>query len=563
MKKFAPFLFLLIIAAFNTISTSAQDDILWGDRLPENWTGTWPDNMRTSCEKSGFTTTADTRDIQDFFVMLQMNSGNVSFFDMFTSDLGRNCPVAVLADPVINSAREAKMSGKTIIYLQGGIHPSESEGKEALLMLCRDILFGQKKYLLDSLIIMVCPNFNIDGNETRTIARSIPILSGTRENAKKYDVNRDAIKVETTNMQGAYTRLFNTWDPIIIYDTHRMGNVRHGYPIVYAGSNVATATQGPRDYVTYKIFPELTKGARKDGRIEVFYHCGISRGWPPAEFTHDNAIWSTEAKFMVSGYGLRNRMGILVETAGYNSYEKMVYVQYALADEFLKYCYNHGSEMKEECDKADREVVENIEKNASSGKLMNWVEGKYVSEGKFDILGYKEIPYENIPGTGLRRADPEVIARPPEVIHNVDLITKPVGTKEAMVPAGYIIPADLGFIAEKLRILGLKVEELKEPVIASGDQFVISALTHERSAGYNMSRLEGEFKRINSREFPAGSFILDMKQPLANVAFYALEPEVGDGFLGWNLLDEYLTDEGVGDKPVVYPFFKYLILKNK
>jgi len=255
MKTFRsiPLTFLFILG---TIVTVAQDDIYWGNNVPESWNGTWPDKYLTACEKSGFTHTANNQDILEYFAMLQWNSEYVHVFDMFTSDRGRNCPVLVMANPRISSAREAKESGKTVVYLQGGIHPGECEGKEALLMLIRDILFGEKTYLLDNLVILVCPNFNVDGNETRSVSRGLPMLSGTRQNAYAFDVNRDAIKLETTNMIGAYTRVFNTWDPVLIYDTHRMGSVRHGYPIVYAGSNVATAHQGPRDYVTYKIFPE-------------------------------------------------------------------------------------------------------------------------------------------------------------------------------------------------------------------------------------------------------------------------------------------------------------------
>jgi len=45
---------------------------------------------------------------------------------------------------------------------------------------------------------------------------------------------------------------------------------------------------------------------------------------------------------------------------------------------------------------------------------------------------------------------------------------------------------------------------------------------------------------------------------LANLAFYCLEPEVGDGFVGWNLLNDYLESLGVEENSVVYPVFKYL-----
>jgi hypothetical protein len=469
-----------------------------------------------------------------------------------------------MSNPRITNPKEAKESGKPVIYLQGGIHPGECEGKEAILMIIRDILFGEKTYLLDELIIMVCPNFNVDGNETRSISgRGLPTISGTRRNAYEFDINRDAIKLETTNMRGAYENVFNKWDPVLIYDTHRMGRVTHGYPIVYAGSNVATAHQAPRDYVTYTIFPEITKQGRENGNIEIYFHGGYTKDqWPPKEYTHDNAIWSTEGKFMVSGYGLRNRMGILVETVSYVSFEKKIYAQYVFVDELLKICYQNGKEMADVCRKADEEVVKNIREKAGTGTLMNYVEGKYVSDGKYDMLGYKEIPFSYIPGTSIMQADQDIISKKPELLKDVDLVTKPVGVKKAAVPRGYIIPPDLEFIVQKLQILGLEVSKLEEPITVSGQEFVIDKLSHESRGGYDMTQLDGNFVTAEDKEIPVGFYHLDMAQPLANVAFYALEPQVGDGFIGWNILDEYLENLGANKRSIVYPVFKYFTLSK-
>ncbi|MCK4346010.1 MAG: hypothetical protein KAX05_12055, partial [Bacteroidales bacterium] len=223
----------------------------------------------------------------------------------------------------------------------------------------------------------------------------------------------------------------------------------------------------------------------------------------------------------------------------------------------LKFCYKNGKEMMKVCKEADKEVVNNILEEAESGTLMNFVEGKYVSEGKFDILGYKEIEYEYIPGTSIRQVVPESINRKPEVIPNVDLITKPVGVREAAVPRGYLIPADLEFIVEKLRILGLEVTVLEEPLKASGQEFVINNLSHVRKGGYDMTVLDGNFVKVPSKDIPAGTYMLDMAQPLANVAFYAMEPQVGDGFIGWNVLDDYFISLGVNERSIVYPVYKY------
>jgi len=48
-----------------------------------------------------------------------------------------------------------------------------------------------------------------------------------------------------------------------------------------------------------------------------------------------------------------------------------------------------------------------------------------------------------------------------------------------------------------------------------------------------------------------------MAQPSANVAFYCLEPQAADGFVGWGVLDSYLKSIGAVKLSVVYPVFKY------
>ena len=75
-----------------------------------------------------------------------------------------------------------------------------------------------------------------------------------------------------------------------------------------------------------------------------------------------------------------------------------------------------------------------------------------------------------------------------------------------------------------------------------------------------MTALDGSFVSVASKDIPAGTFLLDMAQARANVAFYALEPEVGDGFIGWNLLDAYFEEMGVNERKVIYPVFKYFKL---
>lgn len=554
-------IFVVTILNLSLIASPVNDQkkIYWGKEVPVGWNGQWPVELQTISEKTNFEKTTSTYQVHEFINMLQWNSENVHVFNMYTSELRKVCPVVVLANPRITSPREAKASGKPVIYLKGAIHPPESPGKEALLMLMRDILLGDRGYLLDNQIILCCPNFNVDGTDTWSTNDRLPKLQGTRTSALGYDLNRDAIKLETNNVQKLNENVFRPWDPVLIHDTHCMGRVQHAYPIVYAASNVPAAHPGPRGYVTNTLFPAVRQAVKDIWGLEIFFHCGtdIRQNWPPTEWNHDRAAWTVEGKFIVSGYGLRNRMSILVESVWYNTFEKHIYSQYVYALELLEYTNDHGQEMLKICQDADKEVVDQVLAKAESGELKNWVQGKYESKGKIDLLMYPKIEYELIPGTSIRRIKPGVLEQGPERVSGVEDMTKPVGTKEATVPRGYLIPADLAFLVDKLRIHNIKIKKLDKPIKVSGEEFVINKLVKRRRGGYEMTTLEGGFFKSAVKEFPAGTYQLDMAQPLANLAFYCLEPEVGDGFVGWNLLNDYLISMGVEKHSIVYPIFKY------
>jgi hypothetical protein len=66
-----------------------------------------------------------------------------------------------------------------------------------------------------------------------------------------------------------------------------------------------------------------------------------------------------------------------------------------------------------------------------------------------------------------------------------------------------------------------------------------------------------------SLNFPAGSFYVDLAQPLANLAFYMLEPESDDGLVVWNYFDDYLLERDVTEKRIPFPVFKYYSVENR
>jgi len=563
INKLAIHILLAVLLVFSSGNGTYAQKIYWGEEVPKDWNGHWQEKFLTTTEKTGFERTASSMEVLEFIETMKWNSGYVQVIDLFTSDLGRVCPAVVLADPRINSPAEAKKSGKPVIYLQGNIHPPEAEGKEALVMVMRDILVGSKRHLLDNQIIIICPNFNVDGNDILSIQDGTPYLIGSGTNSKGYNLNRDAIKLESTEANGLYKNVLNAWDPVLFFDAHAMERVKHGYAICYATCNLPTANPEPRDYIWNSLFPAVREKVRDNYGLETFTHClSDEENWPPTVWSHDLAYWFIEGKFLTNAYGLRNRMSILVETPGFPSFERKIYAQYAYITELLEYTRLHGREMADICKKADEKVVNQVIAQSGTGRMMNFVQGKYESWGKIDILAYRNNDQEFIPGTSVLRNKPGTTDGVPEIIKGVEHLTKPVGTKEAAMPRGYLIPGSFGFLVNKLIAQNIRIDTLKSPLTVSGEEFLIDSLYHQRSYEFILTLYKGGFVHADRRTFPAGTFLIDMAQPLANLIFFCLEPEVGDGFAGWGLLDPFLVSAGVENKSVAYPIFKYFKILN-
>ena len=93
-----------------------------------------------------------------------------------------------------------------------------------------------------------------------------------------------------------------------------------------------------------------------------------------------------------------------------------------------------------------------------------------------------------------------------------------------------------------------------------GQEFFISKYNQSEREGYGGHKavtLEGEFKPVK-KTVPAGSFYVDMAQPLAWLIFYLLEPQSDDGLLYWNYFDDYLLTREAETKSVDYPVLKLI-----
>ena len=123
------------------------------------------------------------------------------------------------------------------MLVQAGIHPGEPDGKDAGLMLLRDmVIHGKHLELLENITLLFIPIFNVDGHERfgpyNRINQNGPEEMGWRTNARNLNLNRDFLKADAFEMQ-YFLKLWNDWQPDFYIDTHSTNGGDYQYPMTY------------------------------------------------------------------------------------------------------------------------------------------------------------------------------------------------------------------------------------------------------------------------------------------------------------------------------------------
>ena len=173
-----------------------------------------------------------------YFAKLAAASPFAKMFGFGVSPQGRDLNYLVVANGNEFQPQQARNSGKAIVLIQNGIHAGEIEGKDASMLLLREILITkEKQHLLDKLVLLVIPILNVDGHE-RTSPANRPNQNGPREmgwrtTSHNLNLNRDYMKADTPEMQ-AFLRLFTSWLPDFMIDNHTTDGADYQYHVTYS-----------------------------------------------------------------------------------------------------------------------------------------------------------------------------------------------------------------------------------------------------------------------------------------------------------------------------------------
>lgn len=517
---------------------------------------TFPVSLLLVPEKTNFEKTSTYSDVMSFLNAIKQLSPYISLHTIGKSTSGMDIPMAVLANPMISKAEQAKASGKPVVYIQANIHAGEVEGKEVAMMLMRDILLGDKMDLLKNQIIIFVPIYNVDGNDKmekglRASQENSPLETGTRENGQGLDLNRDGVKMEALETKGMISNVLNLWDPQLTVDLHTTNGTWHGYSLTWAPGYLSSGETGPYNYLNEVMLPLITKKAKEkyDLNLGPFGDFSTREGWPLKNFY----TYNHHPRYIINQIGLRNRMSILSESFAHERFYQRIHSTYHFVYEILNHCNNHSEEIIRINKQAEWSAIEKVKNQA--GTLKKGVRFKMVPTDK-PLQNFRTYDYENF----LKEDGTTTLLRTGKIAYydNITYYAAFKDTVSALIPRGYIIPAGLDTVVDILRQQGVKITTLEKNQRFSGESFFIEKWNKSprKFEGHNMASVEGTF---NAREMLAkkGDFVVDMAQPLANLIFYMLEPQSDDGLLNWNFFDFILKSANVPFAPVDYPVFKY------
>jgi len=192
----------------------------------------------TPSERSGLTETPSYAETFSWLRRLVAAAPELSLQSIGRTAEGREVWMVIAARGVDHDAAAVAASGRPVVFGQAGIHGGEIDGKDAGLMLLRDMTVpGTERALLDQAVFLFVPILNAYGHERRSRFNRInqrgPLEMGWRTNGRNLNLNRDHTKLETEKVR-AVVAAFNRWRPDLFLDLHVTDAADYQYDITWS-----------------------------------------------------------------------------------------------------------------------------------------------------------------------------------------------------------------------------------------------------------------------------------------------------------------------------------------
>jgi hypothetical protein len=504
---------------------------------------------RTRAERTNYLETSTYADVVSFVDSLKAMGAPITVSELAKSPGGRTLPLVIASRPRVSTPAEARRLNRPIVYLQANIHAGEVEGKEAVLALLREWSFGKTPNVLDSLVVVVIPIYNADGNEkladqARNRGSQLgPAMIGERPNGAGLDLNRDYVKAEAPETRGALAA-FNAWKPDLFMDLHTTNGSYHGYALTYSQSLHPAAPLAP--FTIDTLLPEMRRRMKARHNFEVFPYGNFTAADGREAITAaTKSAWVTyehKPRFGTNYYGLRGGISILSEAYSHDPFERRVASTRAFVQEILSYVSERRPQILARV-KAGTAASTFAVRTPAAGKAVA-VRSRFWSRPDTQPVLVERLErvadstQRTEPGVplGVRRTGEIAPQRMPVVDRFEAALTR------TPTSGGYVFDASFTAVADLLKLHGIAVTTLSAPRQVSVDVFQVDSVAKSGRPfqGHQEVSLTGAW-RTESRTLPAGTFVVRSGTPRDLVAMLLLEPESDDGLVTWNHFDAALA----------------------
>ncbi len=488
----------------------------------------------------------------NFLYQVQKKSDLVKILPLTTSSEGRLIPLVVLSKEKVSRPADLKMVGKPAVLIMANIHAGEVEGKEASLMLIRDIALGKFAGLLENQVLLFIPIFNADGNDKLGHNRRDlgPELAGVRYNGQNLDLNRDYLKLESPEVR-ALLDVFNSWDPLLVVDMHTTNGSFHQEPVTYSTLANPNSSEKLRQFMWQKFFPAVGRMLKSThGYDSVPYGNFVDREFPEKGWEND----SLEARYGSNYVGLRNRFSILDENYAYADFKTRVLSSRAFIMSILDFTAKNGKLMAELVRQADLETIRSL---AGSDFVL-----EFKAERLFDLTVKSYEFVKEIIKPEDRAKYPsrfgDFIMKKTDTPRDYRLpyLSLAVPRRSLKLPAGYVLLPQQPEALLNLKRHGIRVERILEGFQADVEVFKIDTVELDKTIfqGHVLNTVKGQYEKA-AMDIPAGAIYISLEQPLARLVPVLLEPESSDSLLAWGFFNRVIVQQW-SNKPGPYPVWR-------
>lgn len=512
--------------------------------------------FQTFYEKSKYLDTPRYAETIEFCKKLDKASPGIKYTTFGKSPQGRDLPL-LIADKNGNFTPEAvRKSGNAVLLIEACIHAGESDGKDAGLMLLRDLaIYKRDPRLLDHVTILFIPIFNADGHERfgpyNRINQNGPEEMGWRTTAQNLNLNRDFMKADAPEMQ-AWLKLYNKWLPEFFVDCHVTDGADFQYTMTYALETKGSMEKNLSEWTEKTCETYLVSEMKKSG-FPIFPYVQF-RNW------HDprSGLTMGVAPPMLSqGYtAIQNRPGLLIESHMLKPYKARVSSTYTMLLHTLELLNKEYKTLQTLVAKAD--TYSASEQFRKEPFPVSFAES-LADSTKIEFLGYDyTIDTSNLT-SGLRFK----YNNQKPTIWQLTLFPNCPADKFVTLPEAYLIPPQCISVIEGLKFHGVKMKSLTHEVTCS------VKLSRFLNISWQKKPFEGHHKltcelidTVEQHTFPTGTMLVDMNQRTARVIAHLLEPASPDSYAAWGFFDAYMEQKEYPESYVMETMAREMIQKN-